>query len=103
MKIKLATSHKLIFDKIVNCTHSHSSFSKYVLNIMIDKCSYECVFYSCRTCGRTYNRWIKECPLYCYLWVHICFNSISYTYNIILEFGSESNNCMTSIVTMYVM
>ena len=49
------------------------------------------------------NCWVKECPLYCYLWIHICFNSISYTYNIILEFGSESNNCMTSIVTMYVM
>ena len=51
------------------------------------------------------NRWVKGCPLYCYLWVHICFNSISYIYNIILEFGSESNNCMTSIVTiiMYVM
>ena len=55
MKNKLATSHKLIFDKIVNRTHSHSSFSKYVLNIMIDKYrpSYECVLYSCRTCGRT--------------------------------------------------
>ena len=37
-----------------------------------------------------HNRWVKECPLYCYLWVHICFNSITYTYNIILEFGSES-------------
>ena len=49
------------------------------------------------------NCWVKECPLYCYLWIHICFNSISYTYNIILEFGRESNNCMTSIVTMYVM
>ena len=49
------------------------------------------------------NGWVKECPLYCYLWVHICFNSISYTYNIILKFGSESNNCMTSIVTVYVM
>ena len=53
MKNKLATSHKLIFDKIVNRTHLHSSFSKYVLNIMIDKYSYECVLYSCRTCGRT--------------------------------------------------
>ena len=50
-----------------------------------------------------HNRWVKECPLYCYLRVHICFNSITYTDNIILEFGSESNNCMTSIVTMYVM
>ena len=86
MKNKLATSHQLIFDKIVNRTHSHSAFSKYVLNIMIDKYS-----------------WVKECALYCYLWIHFCFNSISYTYNTILEFGSESNNCMTSIVTMYVM
>ena len=53
MKNKLPTSHKLIFDKIVNCTHSRSAFSKYVLNIMIDKYSYECVLISCRTCGRT--------------------------------------------------
>ena len=28
MKNKLATSHKLIFNKIVNRTHSHSAFSK---------------------------------------------------------------------------
>ena len=53
MKNKLAISHKLIFDKIVNLTYSHSSFSKYVLNIMIDKYSYKCVLYSCCTCGRT--------------------------------------------------
>ena len=53
MKNKLATSHKLIFDKIVNRTHSHSAFTKYVINIVIDKYSYECVRNSCRTCGRT--------------------------------------------------
>ena len=53
MKNKLATSHKLIFDKIVNRTYSHSAFNKYVINIMIYKYSYECVLYSCRTCGRT--------------------------------------------------
>ena len=23
--------------------------------------------------------WVKEYPLYCYLWIHICLNSISYT------------------------
>ena len=33
------------------------------------------------------NCWARECSLYYYLWIHICFNSISYTYNIILEFG----------------
>ena len=53
MKNKLATSHKSIFDKIANRTHLHSAFSKYVINIMIDKYSYECILYSCRTCGRT--------------------------------------------------
>ena len=104
MKNKLATSHKLIFDKIVNRTHSHSAFSKYVINIMIDKYSCECVLYiHVVPVVEHNNRWVKECPLYCYLWIQICFNSISYTYNIILEFGSESNNCMTSIITMYVM
>ena len=36
MKKKLATSHKLIFDKIVNRTHSHSAFSKYVINIVMN-------------------------------------------------------------------
>ena len=30
MKNKLAISHKLIIDKIVNHTHSHSAFSKYI-------------------------------------------------------------------------
>ena len=53
MKSKLATSHKLILDIIVNRTHSHSAFSKYVINTMLDKYSYECTPYSCRTCGRT--------------------------------------------------
>ena len=53
MKNKLATSHKLIFDKIVNRTHLHSAFSKYVINIMLDKYSYECILCSCRTCGKT--------------------------------------------------
>ena len=41
MKNKLAFSHKLIFDKIVNRTHSHTAFSKYVLNTMLDSYSYE--------------------------------------------------------------
>ena len=43
------------------------------------------------------NRWVKECPLYCYLWVHICFNSISYIYNIILEFGNSNYVCYVKI------
>ena len=33
------------------------------------------------------NRWMKECPLYCYLWVHICFNSISYTQGRMQDFS----------------
>ena len=43
MKNKLATSHKLIFDKIDKCTHLHSAFSKYVigLHIMLESYSYE--------------------------------------------------------------
>ena len=53
MKNKLATSHKFIFDKIVNRTHSHSAFSKYDISIVIDKYSYKFIFYSYRTCGRT--------------------------------------------------
>ena len=32
MKNKFDTSHKLIFDKIVNRTHSHAAFSKYVIH-----------------------------------------------------------------------
>ena len=53
MKNKLATSYKLIFDKIVNRTHSHSAFSKYVIHIMLESYSYECILNPCRTCGRT--------------------------------------------------
>ena len=53
MKNKLASSHKLIFDKIVNRTHSHTAFSKYVINTMLDSYSYECILCPCRTCGRT--------------------------------------------------
>ena len=45
LKNKLATSHKFIFDKIVNRTHLHSAFGIYVINIMIDKYSNECVLY----------------------------------------------------------
>ena len=48
MKNKLARSHKLIFDKIVNRTNSYSSFNKYVINIMLDSYSYECILYPCR-------------------------------------------------------
>ena len=53
MKNKLASSHKLIFDKIVNRTLSHTAFSKYVINTMLDSYSYECILYPCRTCCRT--------------------------------------------------
>ena len=53
MKNKLASSHKLIFDKIVNRTPSHTAFSKYVINTMLDSYSYECILCPCRTCDRT--------------------------------------------------
>ena len=45
IKNKLATYHKLIHKKIIEHTHSHSSFSNYVVNIMIDRYSYECILY----------------------------------------------------------
>ena len=54
MKNKLATSYKLRFDKIVNRTHSHSAFSKYVIHIMLESYSYECILDPCYTCGRIY-------------------------------------------------
>ena len=45
VKIKnyLATYHN---------THTHSAFSNYVVNVMIDKYSDECIFYPCHTYGR---------------------------------------------------
>ena len=52
MKNKLTTSHKLMFDKIVNCTHLHSAFTKYVIHIMLESYSYECILNPCRICGR---------------------------------------------------
>ena len=53
IKNELATYHKLIHAKIIERpvrTHSHSGFSNYVVNIMIDRYSYECILYPCRTC-----------------------------------------------------
>ena len=52
IKNKLATCHKLIHTKIIERTHSHSGFSTYVVNIMIDRYSYECILYPCHTCSR---------------------------------------------------
>ena len=52
IKNKLATYHKLIHAKIIKRTNSHSGFSNYVVNIMIDRYSYECILYSCHTCSR---------------------------------------------------
>ena len=46
-----ATYHKLIHGKIVKRTHTHPDLSNYVVNIMIDKYSFECIFYPCHTCG----------------------------------------------------
>ena len=52
IKNELATCHKLIHTKIIERTHSHSGFSTYVVNIMIDRYSYECILYPCHTCSR---------------------------------------------------
>ena len=52
IKNELATCHKLIYTKIIERTHSHSGFSTYVVNIMIDRYSYECILYPCHTCSR---------------------------------------------------
>ena len=41
IKNELATYHKLIHAKIIERTHSHSDFSNCVVNIMIDRYSYE--------------------------------------------------------------
>ena len=49
MKNKLASSHKLIFDKIFNRTRSHTA----VLNTMLDSYRYECILCPCRTCDKT--------------------------------------------------
>ena len=38
--------------KLIERTHPHSSFSNYVVNIMIDRYSYYCILYPCYTCGR---------------------------------------------------
>ena len=53
MKNKLASSHKLIFDKIVNRTHSHTALSKYVINTMLDSYSYECILLGYEPAGLT--------------------------------------------------
>ena len=45
IKNELATYHKLIHTKIIERTHSHAGFSTYVVNIMIDRYSYECILY----------------------------------------------------------
>ena len=52
IKNELATCHKLIHTKMIERTHSHSGFSTYVVNIMIDRYSYECILYPCHTCSR---------------------------------------------------
>ena len=52
IKNELASYPKLILAKIIERTHCLSGFSNYVVNIMIDRYSYECILYSCHTCGR---------------------------------------------------
>ena len=52
IKNEFTTCHKLIHTKIIERTHSHSGFSTYVVNIMIDRYNYECILYPCHTCSR---------------------------------------------------
>ena len=61
MKIKndLATYHKLKHAKIIERTPSHSGFSNYVVNIMIDRYSYECILYLCHTKSNQIKNQIK--------------------------------------------
>ena len=53
MKNNISINDNLILQKIEQRTHSHSGFSKYVINSMLDKYSFNCVKLVCHTCGRT--------------------------------------------------
>ena len=44
-KNELATYHKLIHANLIERTYSHSGFSNYVVNVMIDRYGYECILY----------------------------------------------------------
>ena len=53
MKNLITINDNLILIKIEEKTHSHSGFSKYVINTMLEKYSFDCVNVHCHTCGRT--------------------------------------------------
>ena len=52
MKNKLATSYESILIKLDDITFSQLGFSKYVINIMLERYSYNRFLNVCRTCGR---------------------------------------------------
>ena len=52
MKNKLAASYETILIKLDDLTFSQLGFNKFVANIMLEKCSYNCYLNVCRTCGR---------------------------------------------------
>ena len=51
IKNELATYYKLIHAKMIERTYSHSGFRNYVVNIMTDRYSYECILYPCHACS----------------------------------------------------
>ena len=53
MKNSITINDKLILQKIEEKSHSHSGFSIYVINNMLDKYTYDCIKPFCYTCGRT--------------------------------------------------
>ena len=52
MTNKLAASYESILIKLDDLTFSQFGFSKFVTNIMLEMCSYNCFLNVCRTCGR---------------------------------------------------
>ncbi len=52
MTNNIRVNYPLILKKIEDKSHSHSGFSNYVKNTMINNYSFECVKVSCRTCNR---------------------------------------------------
>ncbi len=52
MTNNIRVNYPLILQKIEEKSHSHTGFSNYVKNTMVNNYSYECVKVSCRTCDR---------------------------------------------------
>ena len=53
MKNCITINDILILRKLEEKTHSQSGFSKYVINAMLEKYSFDFVTVHCHTCGRT--------------------------------------------------